>query len=388
MQAAAFALIVNVFVAGLFAASFGILATAYPTQRRALWFSASYAVGLLTPLSEFLLPLTGWTTVFTLASYASFAAAILSMAAALAAFHRRPIPWRAIAALFVAAVAMRTLIWGGPRDTLAYELAYQVPFAAAAALCAAVQLAAVRLVTGRRRGLEIALVVLFGLLLLHFLAKPFLAVAFGSGRSAAEYTASTYALLSQATTGILLVATGLLVLLIVFQAAIGDSQRASETDVLSGLANRRGFDERAARALEAGHRQARPAAIVLFDLDHFKALNDTHGHASGDEVIRAFADLLQGHTPDGSVVGRIGGEEFAVLLDGADSAQAMRLAEAVRRAAAARPGPPPFTVSAGVAAVAPQERLREAIRRADGALYRAKRDGRNRVSVAVDTTGV
>ena len=73
MQAAAFALTVNVFVAGLFSASFAVLAFAYPTQRRAMWFCAAYAIGLLAPLSQFLLPVTGWVFTFSLLSYAGLA---------------------------------------------------------------------------------------------------------------------------------------------------------------------------------------------------------------------------------------------------------------------------------------------------------------------------
>ncbi|MGZ5912067.1 MAG: hypothetical protein ACXWLB_19475 [Reyranella sp.] len=96
MPAAAFALVVNIAVAGLFAASFAVLALTNTTQRKALWFSASYAIGMLTPLSEFFLPISPWPEFFTATSYASFAAGLLATAAALATFYGQPIPWRTI----------------------------------------------------------------------------------------------------------------------------------------------------------------------------------------------------------------------------------------------------------------------------------------------------
>ena len=97
----------------------------------------------------------------------------------------------------------------------------------------------------------------------------------------------------------------------------------------------------------------RPVCIVLFDVDHFKRLNDTYGHASGDEVIRKFAAMLRQIAPEGSVLGRIGGEEFALLLEGTTEEGASASAEAIRHTAATQSdkAPPQFTVSAGVAVV-------------------------------------
>jgi diguanylate cyclase (GGDEF)-like protein len=214
--------------------------------------------------------------------------------------------------------------------------------------------------------------------------KPFVAAAVGSGKSARDYTASTYALISQATGGVLVVAAGLAILLIVFQSVVGESQLASETDALSGLADRRGFDVRGSRVTAAARRLSRPVSVVLFDVDRFKPLNDTYGHACGDEVIRSFARILGEIAPGGSVLGRIGGEEFAALLAGETTDGAHRVAESIGAAAsAARAGSHPrFTASAGVAVMRPAEDLPQAIRRADSALYRAKREGRDRVCLA------
>ncbi|MBV8412230.1 MAG: GGDEF domain-containing protein [Alphaproteobacteria bacterium] len=379
MHAAAFSVIVTTVVAALFAVSFAVLALTYASQRRALWFSASYLIGMLSPLSEFLLPLSAWPWLFMATSYASLAASILTLAAGLAAFYRQPVPWRSIVLLLAGALMVRAAIWDGQRNWLPYELAYQAPFAVLSAFCARMALK-----VGGRKTMERVLAAVFALISLQFLVKPFVAVAVGSGRTARDYTASTYALISQTMGGLLVVVAGLVILLIVFRRIVAESQMASETDALSGLANRRGFDGRALRLLAAARRLGRPVSVILFDLDHFKALNDTHGHASGDEVIRSFARILGDGAPVGSLLGRIGGEEFAVLLAGEGADGAYELAEKVRAAAAGvQAGPhPPFTVSAGVALVQPSEDLPQALRRADSALYRAKREGRDRVCLA------
>lgn len=378
MHGAVFAMVVNIAVAGLFAASFAIIAFANPSHRSAYGFAASYAIGMLTPVSELLLPLSAHPEPFMITSYFCFMAGFLAMAAAIPRFYRKPVPWTAISAIFVAAAVARWAIWGGERDRLAYELAFQAPFVAASAL-----LCWVLLRTSRRRPLEVAAAVMFGLVALHFLAKPFLAHAFGSGRSAADYIGSTYALLSQASSAILLTAAGLLMLLVTVQSIVRESQSESQTDPLSGLANRRGFDLQAARVLVRAAELKLPVAVAVFDIDHFKAINDTHGHATGDEVIRQLADLLRRAAPQAAVIGRMGGEEFALLFEHTNQEGARLNAEAIRIAAqSAETDLPSFTVSGGVSAVRPDESLGEAMRRADMALYEAKRQGRNRIRIA------
>ena len=160
----------------------------------------------------------------------------------------------------------------------------------------------------------------------------------------------------------------------------------SETDPLSSVYNRRGFEERAAPGLQQA---SVPAALVLADLDAFKAINDNYGHDTGDQVIIAFAALLRDTAPPKAVVGRLGGEEFGVFLPGANLAVARLLAETLRTGFAAQPvaGLPPFvrcTASFGVAERMDGESLSGLRRRADAALYTAKRDGRDRVAVAGD----
>ena len=165
------------------------------------------------------------------------------------------------------------------------------------------------------------------------------------------------------------------------------------TDGLTGLANRRHFGDQLAREVTRCAEMGKPLALVTMDIDHFKAINDTHGHPAGDAVLRRVAMLLEENVRGGDLLARVGGEEFAVLALEAPMAEAMPLAERLRAAIeAAGPIPVgradiPVTISVGVAVLwsrqgdllkAP-ERLLAA---ADDALYRAKRNGRNRVEAA------
>lgn len=382
MHGAVFALAVNIAVATLFATSFAIIALTNPTHRSVYGFSQSYAIGTVTPLSELLLPLSRWPEPFMISSYFCFMAGLLAMSAALSRFYGKRAPWGAIAGIFCGAVVMRWLLWGGERNTMPYELLFQLPFVAASAMPAWVLFR-----QSPRRPLEIATGITFGIVALHFLAKPFLAVAFGSGRSASEYIASTYALMSQASTGILLTAAGLMILLITLQSIVRESQVASETDPLSGLANRRGFDLRAGQALERAKGSKLPVSVATFDIDHFKSINDTYGHPVGDQVIRGLAWLLKGRLRATDLIGRYGGEEFIVALPGADTEVARTVIDRIRGDFAVLPhahsgGSLYATFSAGIS-VYPEISAASALTEAaDGALLNAKRLGRNRVELA------
>jgi diguanylate cyclase (GGDEF)-like protein len=163
--------------------------------------------------------------------------------------------------------------------------------------------------------------------------------------------------------------------------------RMSHTDQLTGLANRHAFFEQGARVL-ATRRGGEPIALLAFDLDHFKAINDRHGHAVGDEVLRLFADVARETAGPSALLVRLGGEEFAALLPGLGHRQARRvgLAIALRfTAAAAREDGPGIhaTVSTGLASQEAGPRgLAEMLVSADRALYQAKALGRNRLESA------
>lgn len=168
-------------------------------------------------------------------------------------------------------------------------------------------------------------------------------------------------------------------------------RREAHTDPLTGLANRRGFEARSARYLAACEMNESAATVLMIDVDHFKSFNDTHGHDGGDVALRAVAAVLASGVRSMDVVGRLGGEEFAVLLPGADTEAGRLRAESLRRAVeelrveVARGTSVGVTISVGVAGCAGD--LAESLQRADQALYLAKHRGRNQVVVA-GVTGV
>jgi diguanylate cyclase len=168
----------------------------------------------------------------------------------------------------------------------------------------------------------------------------------------------------------------------------------SLTDPLTGLANRRHFDAFLSSALVEVERTGKPLSLLMADVDHFKAFNDTHGHTLGDHVLRLIAAALRQNIKGQDVVARYGGEEFAIILPGTHISQAINVAENVRRAVSAndiikRPTGENLgrmTVSIGVAALQTGGSAQALIDSADRCLYAAKESGRNRVvsEVALD----
>lgn len=161
--------------------------------------------------------------------------------------------------------------------------------------------------------------------------------------------------------------------------------RLVHTDVLTGLENRRSIMDRAEKMLGDAEREKNLVSVVMADLDHFKNINDTWGHAAGDRVLEAFGDLLRKSLRTEDHPGRIGGEEFLILLPGMGGAGASVCAERLRKAVEALQleyPPQQVTASFGVASRRPGENRDELMRRADEALYLAKASGRNRVEMA------
>ena len=152
-------------------------------------------------------------------------------------------------------------------------------------------------------------------------------------------------------------------------------------DALTGLSNRRAILTQLSGMVSGARRHGHPLSIALIDLDRFKAVNDTHGHKTGDEVLVAAAHAIGVRLRAEDQLGRLGGEEFLLLLPNTGAEAAIRVAERVRAAVADAPAPVPVTVSIGLATW-DSETPEALLQRADEALYAAKQAGRNRVMAA------
>jgi diguanylate cyclase (GGDEF)-like protein len=380
VNAAVYALIANSCMAALFVVTYGVIALSYSRQRAAAWFMVSYLLGLFTPICHLLVLYTDHVALFSVVGYGVFLGGILAMAVGIQAFVGRRPPWRLILLLWGAGLALRLAIADGPRNTLPYELMFQLPFAIASFV---VMLTARRIAQGGP--IRAMLIGIFGVIGVHFLLKPWLVLTLGSGPTPKSYLSSVYAVVSQISTGVLLVAAGLCLMLLVIQKALEETILDAETDPLTGLTNRRGLYRAGPRMLAEAAMHGEGLHALVLDLDHFKAINDRHGHATGDTVLVAFAQAVQALTAPDMLAVRMGGEEFAVLIPDADSDaqdnRATRLGDAIRDALKpfATQGLPGLTVSGGIVRYRAGETLDELIGRADQLAYRAKRAGRDRI---------
>ena len=176
-----------------------------------------------------------------------------------------------------------------------------------------------------------------------------------------------------------------------YRQEIEQELRAMATlDPLTGISNRRHFAEMATREIKTAQRHGRELSVAMLDLDHFKVVNDTYGHAGGDAVLRLAVEVIAGELRSADILGRIGGEEFALLLPETGLATAVGIVERIREKIAEQTftwdgEDITVTASIGVAIYAPEEpTIDSALARADKGLYTAKENGRNRVVAQED----
>ncbi len=168
------------------------------------------------------------------------------------------------------------------------------------------------------------------------------------------------------------------------RAELDQKDLLAQTDPLTGLTNRRGLDEQLPRLLERARVEGAGVAVLMLDLDGFKQVNDSLGHAAGDEVLVRVAGILTGHTRRSDLTCRLGGDEFAVVLPGITEARAREVAEHIRRSVAAAfpaqvPGRAHVTASLGLSRDDGVQGADELLARADARLYEAKRQGKDQV---------
>ncbi|HEY9453061.1 MAG TPA: GGDEF domain-containing protein [Bradyrhizobium sp.] len=182
------------------------------------------------------------------------------------------------------------------------------------------------------------------------------------------------------------IGTVFVIFMLVSDRAVTVHKTAASVDPLSGMLNRRGFSEACQRVIERESAAGRPVTVMIFDIDHFKSINDRFGHPAGDEILKLFSTVVISSLRISDLSGRIGGEEFAALLPCALE-EGVIVAERVREAFEAsnivcEEGPVDTTVSIGVAGGPAGTELEVLLAAADTALYQAKRSGRNRVEAA------
>lgn len=297
--------------------------------------------------------------------------------------------WRA-AREFSHRAAPSWLVWGPalgflvlatPSVFISYAPAFALSNGALAALAIAT---AWEFWRDRKDGLpsRYALVVAYGVIGVSFIWR--VAQSLFDAASLPPYLPQDLALVIHLVIGVFYaVASSAFALSLAYERANAALHHTATRDALTGLLNRGAFEVALHEALAAASR--RPFALALFDIDHFKQVNDRHGHAAGDEALRVCARICTEETGEAGIVARIGGEEFAVILYDVDPDEARRTVERIRRAVAAKvvvagAARLSLTISGGVshseAAPSDFDRL---MRLADAGLYQAKNKGRNRI---------
>ncbi len=382
MGGAFFLLTVNFLIAQLFCVFFLVIAKRSRIPEAGRWFALSFAVASLSALFELAIRFADFDRLASFGAFSSVLAALFMIRLGIGRLYSIPVNIVLAGWFFAVSLAVNLMIFDLPRSTPLHAFGYQSPFFVAAIVSA---LAIYR--SGRRERADLILMALLTATALQFLFKVYFIVTFGAGADAQSYLASAYALISQSLSAVLVVSIGLTLLAVLVVEIMDDAKARSETDPLSALYNRRGFNERVAGIL-ARPVAAYPHCLVVCDIDHFKAVNDTHGHQVGDQVIAAFGAMLNDRAPREAICARLGGEEFAIFLPSAGETIGYLFAQGLRSSFAGLsisgiPRSEPLTASFGVCELAnANDLIADVMRRADAALYSAKKSGRNRVNRA------
>ncbi len=301
-------------------------------------------------------------------------------AAAIIQRYALPVPWRAMGVTAAAATAAFTWFLLGHPSIAARILTISI-----GAGIIAIMVVVVLWPVEKRHLIDRVLFWVAAFSALNLIVRPVVLLSLTGGfDNYVGFQQSVYWTTVQFTQAMVSIAAAISLMVAVAIDQIAELRRAADADNLSGLLNRRGFEAQADAALCRCIDADTPVALMIADLDHFKRVNDNHGHAVGDAIIAAFGAHARAIGPANMIGGRIGGEEFALLVPGAGIEAARQLAEAVRTGLAAActdriPARLCPTASFGIAIGAPGATLSALMEEADQALYEAKRTGRNRV---------
>jgi diguanylate cyclase (GGDEF)-like protein len=343
------------------------------------WWGYAYLLGATSvALWALAAPLLGETVGLYLDAIGLVACAMIWNAARV--FHGRKPHWSGLALgalVWVAAIA--TL----PPDAAALRMTIGAGIVAVYAGLTASQLGAERRKTMRRRSATIIVPLLHGgVLMLPILLADLFRPHDGS------FSSSIWVMVFAVELVLYAVGTVFVIFMLVSERTVRAHKAAASIDPLTGMFNRRGFAEATSRMIEREADAGRPVTVMIFDIDHFKGINDRFGHPAGDEILKLFATIITHTLRITDLSGRIGGEEFAALLP-CSMSEALVAAERVREAFAAcgiavEDEPIATTVSIGVAGGPAHTELDVLLAAADTALYQAKRSGRNRVQAAIE----
>jgi diguanylate cyclase (GGDEF)-like protein len=367
----------NPIILSAFCAAFLLVYSKNVERRCALWFALSYGVCALGFLAEFLRGVVPPIAV-ALGTNTLFMLTLLTTVKGLAARFGQLFPMVPIALFTLCGYAW--LLWF---FYVHPNIGYRVIGINLA--LGGIGLSGLWMIWRLRlTGIDRILRGVFAVVCLQFFLRPLLVFWLSSDPiSQAGYLTSPYAVTLQFTVAVTSMAFAAALLAAVVQDHLRDLKHESSFDPLSGVLNRRGFDAAAELILAKG---GLASSIVIADIDHFKRINDAYGHSCGDAVIAAVGTLLQTLFGENAAVGRIGGEEFAVIFPHATEGDAARHAEKARQTLASLTLPGILskvrvTASFGVCAAERGMALFEAMGKADAALYEAKRAGRNCVAV-------
>ena len=309
-----------------------------------------------------------------------FLATGMLFAAAIIKRYDLPVPWRAMS--ITAAISTAAFTWfllGHP------SIAARILTISIGAGIIAIMVVVVLWPVEKRHLIDRVLFWVAAFSALNLIVRPVVLLSLRGGfDNYVGFQQSIYWTTVQFTQAMVSIVAAISLMVAVAIDQIAELRRQVDDDNLSGLLNRRGFEAKAGAALRRSLEANTPVALMIADLDHFKRVNDNHGHAVGDAIIAAFGAHVRLIGPPGMIAGRIGGEEFALLVPGAGIEAARQLAEAVRKGLAAAcadriPARLCPTTSIGIAIGAPGTSLSALMADADQALYEAKRTGRNRV---------
>ncbi len=342
------------------------------SRKPAFWWTLCFVGLLMMAIAEAVTPLFTAPPVSRFIVFSLNMVAISCLNVGIAWHCEKIVPWRLIDGLLAAALMgnfLVGLVWPGESiETMT----------AAASLAAAQAIGLYILLLPGRGRRDRALALILALMIANYLSRPLIHAAF-TAVSADGLRASDIVI--GINNALLTIALATVLTLRLAGRLLRDLKGQSETDSLSGLLNRHGFDL-TIKKLRQQSQSTTPTSLILCDLDRFKSINDEYGHYVGDRVIAAFGRLIRAGAREGDICGRFGGEEFCVYLRNSDVRAARLFAEWLRVAFASTSYPElsnstRFTASFGVTEILAGERIEDAYKRADAALYTAKRDGRN-----------